>query len=288
MKVNINELQQWVGRSEEATDQIVPVPVVAMAATLDRESVPSDAGSELPLLWHWLYFLPVHRHSDLGHDGHARRGGFLPPVPLPRRMWAGSRFEFHQPLCVGDTVQRSSRIEDVTAKSGRSGELVFVKVRHHYSSERGLAIAEDHDIVYREEPGSLSGAPKVVPPQASTDAAWEVELHPDEVLLFRYSALTFNGHRIHYDWPYVTQVEGYPGLVVHGPLIATLLLEHMQRQLPGVKLTGYQFRAVSPVFSTEPFFVCGRPEADGKTVKLWARGADGALRMEATATLAGG
>ena len=126
----------------------------------------------------------------------------------------------------------------------------------------------------------------MVPPQAPTDAAWEVELHPDEVLLFRYSALTFNGHRIHYDWPYVTQVEGYPGLVVHGPLIATLLLEHMQRQLPGVTLAGYQFRAVSPVFNTEPFFVCGRPEADGKTVKLWARGADGALRMEATATLA--
>ncbi len=286
MKVNINELQQWVGRSEEATDHIVPVPVVAMAATLDRETAPSEAGSELPLLWHWLYFLPVHRHSDLGHDGHARRGGFLPPVPLPRRMWAGSRFEFHQPLCVGDIVQRSSRIEDVTAKSGRSGELVFVKVRHHYSSERGLAIVEDHDIVYREE--SKSDAPKPVPPQAPTEAAWEVELHPDEVLLFRYSALTFNGHRIHYDWPYVTQVEGYPGLVVHGPLIATLLLEHMQRQLPGVTLAGYQFRAVSPVFNTEPFFVCGRPEADGKTVKLWARGADGALRMEATATLAGG
>lgn len=286
MKVNINELQQWIGRSEEAKDHIVPVPVVAMAATLDRETAPSEAGTVLPPLWHWLYFLPVHRHSELGHDGHARRGGFLPPVPLPRRMWAGSRFEFHQPLCVGDTVQRSSRIEDVTAKSGRSGELVFVKVRHHYSTERGLAIVEDHDIVYRDEP--KADAPKPLPPQASTDAAWEVELHPDEVLLFRYSALTFNGHRIHYDWPYVTQVEGYPGLVVHGPLIATLLLEHMQRQLPGVTLAGYQFRAVSPVFNTEPFFVCGRPEADGKTVKLWARGADGALRMEATATLAGG
>ncbi|NMG05176.1 FAS1-like dehydratase domain-containing protein [Azoarcus taiwanensis] len=286
MKANINELQQWIGRSEEATDHIVPVPVVAMAATLDRETAPSEAGTVLPPLWHWLYFLPVHRHSDLGHDGHARRGGFLPPVPLPRRMWAGSRFEFHQPLCVGDTVQRSSRIEDVTAKSGRSGELVFVKVRHHYSTERGLVIVEDHDIVYREEPSA--DAPKPVPPKAPTDAAWEVELHPDEVLLFRYSALTFNGHRIHYDWPYVTQVEGYPGLVVHGPLIATLLLEHMQRQLPGVTLAGYQFRAVSPVFNTEPFFVCGRPEADGKTVKLWARGADGALRMEATATLAGG
>ncbi|HRQ57431.1 MAG TPA: MaoC family dehydratase N-terminal domain-containing protein [Azoarcus taiwanensis] len=286
MKVNINELQQWIGRSEEATDHIVPVPVVAMAATLDRETAPSEAGTVLPPLWHWLYFLPVHRHSELGHDGHARRGGFLPPVPLPRRMWAGSRFEFHQPLCVGDTVQRSSRIEDVTAKSGRSGELVFVKVRHHYSTERGLAIVEDHDIVYRDEP--KADAPKPLPPQAPTEAAWEVELHPDEVLLFRYSALTFNGHRIHYDWPYVTQVEGYPGLVVHGPLIATLLLEHMQRQLPGVTLAGYQFRAVSPVFNTEPFFVCGRPEADGKTVKLWARGADGALRMEATATLAGG
>ena len=285
MKVQMSELEKWIGKSVSVVDRVTPVPVVAMAATLDRERADADDGDVLPPLWHWLYFLPVHRHSEIGHDGHPRRGGFLPPVPLPRRMWAGSRFEFLHPLRVGETVERVSSIEDVRHKSGRSGELVFVKVRHELSNPDGLALVEYHDIVYRDPPRPDAPPGPVVP--APERAAWEVELHPDEVLLFRYSALTFNGHRIHYDAPYATGVEGYPGLVVHGPLIATLLLEHMQRNLPGARLTAFEFRAVRPIFNTVPFFVCGRPDSDGRAVRLWARSAEGALCMEATATLAG-
>jgi len=284
MKVQMSELEKWIGRSMTALDRITPVPVLAMAATLDREAADAGDGDILPPLWHWLYFLPLHRHSDIGQDGHPRRGGFLPPVPLPRRMWAGSRLQFLQPLRIGESVERTSRIESVSGKHGRSGELVFVKVHHTVTNAAGAAILEEHDIVYREDPAPDAPAPAVRP--APEHAAWEVELFPDEVLLFRYSALTFNGHRIHYDWPYVTGVEGYPGLVVHGPLIATLLLEHMQRQLPGVQIAAYEFRAMSPVFNTVPFFVCGQPAADGRSVKLWARSAEGALHMEATATLA--
>ena len=206
------------------------------------------AGTPLPALWHWLYFLPLHRQSEIGPDGHAKRGGFLPPVPLPRRMWAGSQFEFHTPLRVGDALTRRRRSHDVTEKSGRTGPLVFVKVRHEIrrDDEADVALTEFHDIVYREAPKPDDVAP---PPKAApANATWERKWVPDDVLLFRYSALTFNGHRIHYDRRYVTEVEGYPGLIVHGPLIATLLLDLLRHQLPDAQVARYEFRAVRPVF----------------------------------------
>src|SRR3954452_2960390 len=217
-----DELRSWIGRSETVKDTIHPTPVVALTATLDHPANPVTAGSALPPLWHWLYFLPMHRQSDIGADGHARRGGFLPPVPLPRRMWAGSQFEFRSPVRVGDAVERISTIADVTAKEGRTGKLVFVKVRHEVrcNGAPDPAIVEFHDIVYRE--ARRADDPEPPPQAAATGAAWQREIVPDDVLLFRYSALTFNGHRIHYDRKYVTEVEGYPGLIVHGPLIATL------------------------------------------------------------------
>jgi 3-methylfumaryl-CoA hydratase len=284
MTLNINYLREWVGRSESRQDQITLTPIAALSATLDRDDPYPQAGDPLPPLWHWLYFLPIHRQSEIGPDGHPKRGGFLPPVPLPRRMWAGSRLEFHHPLRVGETVSRVSRIADVEHKEGRAGPLVFVLVRHEISNPQGLALIEEHDIVYRENP--KPGDPTSKPQAAPTEHAWERTIHPDDVLLFRYSALTFNGHRIHYDRRYVTEVEGYPGLVVHGPLIATLLLDLLRRKLPDASVARFAFRAVSPLFDIAPFSVCGTPERDGKTVKLWARNADGALAMEATATLA--
>ena len=253
---------------------ITAAPVRALAATLDRNDQEPQPGDPLPPLWHWLYFLPSHRQSELGPDGHAKRGGFLPPVPLPRRMWAGGRFEFKRPLRIGETVQRVSRIVDVKYKEGRTGPLVFVVVRHEISD----AIVEEHDIVYRGE----VAAPQD-PRQAPAEAAWERVIHPDDVLLFRYSALTFNGHRIHYDRRYATEVEGYPGLVVHGPLLATLLLDLLRRNLPGAAVTRFAFRAVSPLFDVAPFAVCGKPEGDA--VKLWAKNAEGGLAMEATAAI---
>jgi len=275
-------LQKWIGRSETRSDEVTAAPMAALAATLDIDAPYPQPGDPLPPLWHWLYFLPLPRQSELGPDGHAKRGGFLPPVELPRRMWAGGRLEFLHPLRMGETMTRTSRIADVRSREGRSGRLVFVLVRHEIGNARGIALTEEHDIVYRDHP--QPGDP--APPQriAPSDAAWERLVHPDDVLLFRYSALTFNGHRIHYDRRYATEVEGYPGLVVHGPLIATLLLDLVRRNLPAAVVTRLEFRAVSPLFDTADFSVCGKPEDDGKTIRLWASDAAGALAMTAAAT----
>ena len=206
-------------------------------------------------------------------------------MPLPRRMWAGSRLLFHTPLRVGERATRSSEITDVQLREGKSGALVFVKLRHVVTSAAGAAaVTEEQDIVYRDDP--RPGAAEAPAKPAPADAAWRREVRPDPVLLFRYSALTFNGHRIHYDHPYATGVEGYPGLVVHGPLIATLLIDHLHRHLPAATLTGFEFRAVRPLFDAAAFELCGQPAPDRRSVRLWARDAQGALCMDASATLA--
>jgi 3-methylfumaryl-CoA hydratase len=285
MDANLNDLKAWIGRSEAVRDRIGPTPVKALDATLDHPARAVDDGTPLPPLWHWLYFLPLHRQSEIGPDGHAKRGGFLPPVPLPRRMWAGSQFEFRSPVRVGDAVERTSTIADVTVKEGRTGTLVFVKVRHELRCNGAAdpAIVEFHDIVYRDakRPGDAEPPPVAAP----TGAAWQREIVPDDVLLFRYSALTFNGHRIHYDRKYVTEVEGYPGLIVHGPLIATLLMDLLRTHLPDAAVQSFRFKAVRPTFDLHPFRVNGAPQADGKTVRLWAQDHEGWLTMDAVATL---
>ncbi len=278
-------LKEWIGGSETVTDIATATPYAAMSAMLDRTPQRPPAGTPLPALWHWLYFLPLHRQSEIGPDGHAKRGGFLPPVPMPRRMWAGSQFAFHQPLRIGDTMSRVSTIADVAEKDGRTGPLVFVKVRHEIRRQGvdEIALTEFHDIVYREAPGPGDVGPP--PKQAPTASTWEKQWIPDAVLLFQYSALTFNGHRIHYDRRYVTEIEGYPGLIVHGPLIATLLLDLLRHELPDADLASYEFRAVRPTFDINHFFVCGEPQPDGKTFRLWARDHDGLLAMDATAVI---
>ena len=311
------DLTRWIGRSQTLHDVITAAPVVALAATLDHPAAPVAIGDALPPLWHWLYFLPVHRQSDIGADGHAKRGGFMPPVPLPRRMWAGSQFEFHAPVRVGDAVARTSTIDNVTTKTGRSGTLVFVRVRHEVRCNGAAdpALVEFHDIVYRPAQRADDMAP--APQRAPADATWQRQVVADEVLLFRYSALTFNGHRIHYDRPYVTQVEGYPGLVVQGPLIATLLMDLLRRHLPGAQVASFRFKAVRPTIDLHPLRVSGgfagasagttagdaapanatmiatatanatatAATTDNKTVRLWAQDHDGWLTMDATATL---
>ena len=281
----MTDLKDWIGRTESVTDIATATPYAALSATFDRTPERPPAGTPLPALWHWLYFLPLHRQSEIGPDGHAKRGGFLPPVPLPRRMWAGSQFEFHKPLLVGDTLTRRSTIADVTEKSGRTGRLVFVKVRHEIrrQDESDIALTEFHDIVYREAPTKDDVAP--APKAAAATSTWERKWIPNDVLLFRYSALTFNGLRIHYDRRYVTEVEGYPGLIVHGPMVATLLLDLLRHQLPDAQVARYEFRAVRPVFDINPFYVCGEPQPDGKTIKLWAKDHEGWLTMDATAVI---
>ena len=279
------DLARWIGKTETVTDSVTATPCAALSATLDRAPERPPVGTALPPLWHWLYFLPLYRQSEVGPDGHAKRGGFLPPVPLPRRMWAGSQFEFNRALRVGDRITRVSTIADVTEKSGRTGPLVFVKVRHEIraNDDASPAIVEFHDIVYREapKPDEATPPPKAAPSQGS----WLRHWIPDDVLLFRYSALTFNGHRIHYDRRYVTSVEGYPGLVVHGPLIATLLLDLLRHQRPDAVVRKYEFRAVRPTFDVHSFEVCGAPQGTGNTVRLWARDHEGWLTMDAIAEI---
>ena len=278
------QLQGWIGRTETRRDVLAATPPAALAATLDHPPREWPAGTPLPPLWHWLYFLPLHRASELGADGHAKLGGFLPPVPLPRRMWAGGRFEFIAPLRVGDAAERISTIENVARKPGRSGPLVFVTVRHEVVANGAAtpALREWHDIVYRaaKQPGDVEAPPQAAP----AGAQWSREQVPDDVLLFRYSALTFNGHRIHYDRRYVTETEGYPGLVVHGPLIATLLLDLVAHELPGAQLTSFSFKALRPTFDGRPMRMNGR--RDGHTLHLWAQDDEGWLTMQAQARLA--
>ena len=277
-------LHDWLGRSETLEDVVTAAPFSALSATLDHDPARPAVGTELPPLWHWLYFLPMPRQSEIGPDGHAKRGGFLPPVPLPRRMWAGGQFQFHSPLRVGDSLRRISTIESISEKSGRTGALIFVKVRHeiHANGATAPSLTEHHDIVYRE--AAKPGDPPSVS-QAAPASAWEKKWIPDEVLLFRYSALTFNGHRIHYDRRYVTEVEGYPGPIVHGPLIATLLIELLREQMPAARIATFEFRAMRAMADMNHFFVCGAPQTDGKTVRLWARDHEGWLAMDATASM---
>ncbi len=280
--IDIDLLKQWVGRQESVHDQVHASHANALAATLDRDESLQD-GDPLPPLWHWVYFWLTTPASGVGADGHAKRGGFLPPVPLPRRMWAGGRLRFDAPLPVGAAAEKVSRIADVSMKEGVTGPLVFVTVEHRVLSGGTACVSEEHDIVYRDQPASGAPAPKGKP--APADAQWSRRIDPDPVLLFRYSALTFNGHRIHYDRSYVTGVEGYPGLIVHGPLIATLLMDLLRRELPQRVVKAFSFRAVSPLFDIDSFTVNGKLSDDGRTVVLWAANARGELAMQAEATL---
>lgn len=255
----------WIGRSETLSDVVAAAPIAGLAALLDYPSPPWLAG-EAPPLSHWFNFVPQARQSDIDLDGHPKRGGFLPPIDLPRRMWAGSRLSFHAPIRIGDKVERCSTILDVTPKSGASGALVFLKLHHEISAGGTLAITEEQDIVYREapKPGTSALAPAEPKIRAS---AFTRSVTPDPVQLFRYSALTFNGLRIHYDRDYARE-EGYPGLVVHGPLIATLLMDHFLRHKPGARVTKFDIRLQAPLFDTAPFDLCLAETAE--CIDLWS------------------
>jgi 3-methylfumaryl-CoA hydratase len=276
---------QWVGRTEETTGLLRPEAVQGLAATLDRAQAPLE-GERLPPLWHWMFFQPMARQSELEFDGHPPRGSFLPPVRLPRRMWAGGalRFEPGVDLIVGATASRRSRIDSVICKSGRSGPLVFVAVEHAISDALGrLAITERQELVYRGDAPRLNEPPSPEAAITHPPPVWRRRIDPSPVLLFRYSALTFNGHRIHYDRPYAMTVENYAGLVVHGPLIATLLLELLQTAQPQARVSSFEYRASAPLFDDAPFFTCGRPAGEG--IELWAQSSSGRVAMSANVTL---
>ena len=272
----------WVGRTEEAEELIALAPVRAAAATLDDTTTEFAAGSPLPPLWQWFFFLPRAPQSGLGPDGHPRRVGFMPPVELPRRMFAGARMRFLRPLTIGATAHRRSVIRAVSEKEGRTGRLVFVTVAHSISQGGTPCVEEEQDIVYRE-PGAPAAAPTPCELAPAPAGSWTRVVTPDPTLLFRFSALTFNAHRIHYDRTYATTVEGYPGLVVQGPLTAVLLMElvrgHARRPV-----TAFTFRARAPLFDLAPFRLIATPVGD--RIDLEAQGPDGATALAATADLA--
>jgi 3-methylfumaryl-CoA hydratase len=284
--VNLDALREWIGRTETRTDVITEAPVAALSASLNHEQSRAITGEALPTCWHWLFFQDVIPTAQLAVDGHPQRGGFLPPVPLPRRMWAGSRLRFVAPLSVGAELSRASTIQSVGHKQGRSGDLIFVTVLHQIYCGASMLLEEEQDLVYREVSSNNSDFKPAPAPQPTPTAAvdWTREVRPDPVLLFRYSALTFNSHRIHYDKDYAMRQEGYEGLVVHGPLTATLLLELLHRELPTAQVAAFEFRAIGPLFEGAVMRLEGRH--DGQHVALLALNASGAIAMEARASLA--
>ena len=280
MTQDLEKLKEWIGQTESDIDYVTVPAVHRLAATLDRADPMPKMGDPLPIGWHQILFPRVVRHSQIGADGHPERGDFLPPVPLPRRMFAGKRTTFHADLLVGDAVRRDSVIKDVVIKQGQTGKMVFVTVGTEITGPRGRAITEDHDYVYRE--AAPGGTPPQPPRPAPGKAVWSRVVTPDPVMLFRYSALTFNGHRIHYDMPYVTQVEGYPGLVMNGGL-TTLLVFELARTHASTPIRNITSRNVRALFANQPITFGGEPSADNKTAKLWALNLDGALALTAEA-----
>ncbi len=268
-----------VGRERVQEDVLTPFSARAMTALLDRDPGAVSEGSPLPRGWHWLYFRTTARRSEVGPDGHEKRGAFLPAVDLPRRMWAGGRLRFPGELRVGEPVVRRSTVLSVTEKEGRSGPLVFVTVGQRVETSRGVAVEEEQDLVYR---GPSEGGPPPRGPEPA-EAAWSEPFTADTVTLFRFSALTYNGHRIHYDQPYATGEEGYPGVVVHGPLLALLLLDAATRRAgSGPPPDRFEYRAVSPLFAGEAFRLEGGPGNAPGAVDVWVAGPRGtAMRASA-------
>ena len=274
----MTDYTDWIGKTARAEESVSPWTANAMHAALDCPDNALGAGDALPPGWHWTMFAEVKPTASLGRDGHPARGDFLPPVALPRRMWGGGRFQYQRPITIGTPVIRTSTIKSVSEKSGKSGPLCFVTVAHDLADANGTCFTEEHDIVYREDPAP--DAPPPSPPDAPTDADLTRTVNAGAVMLFRYSALTFNGHRIHYDRDYCRDVEGYPGLIVHGPLIATFLMQ-LAGEMTDEPIKSFGFRAVSSLFDTAPFTI--NAKRSGNQISAWATNPAGGLAMSATA-----
>ncbi|MBK19259.1 MAG: acyl-CoA dehydrogenase [Rhodospirillaceae bacterium] len=276
-----DQYEAWIGKQSSTEALVTAYQADALTATLDRDDPAYKEGDAIPPGWHLFYIREVVKLRDTAEDGHPKRGDFLPPIDLPRRMWAGTQATYHKPIHVGETIRNVTTIESVTPKVGKTGQLVFLKLKHEISGEDGIATTEIQDVVYREEAKPDAVAPE--PPPAPGDAVWKRTIQPSPVLLFRYSALTMNSHRIHYDRTYVTEIEKYPGLLVHGPLTFTLLLDLFRRENPDSTLKSFSVRAVSPIYDTHDFTVEGTPGEAGEAT-LWALNHDGRLAMSAKAT----
>ncbi len=278
------DFEHWVGKGREKNERIDTALSAGMSAALDRDDPAPRDGDPLPPPWHWMFFRDCTAQSELGTDGLPERGGLMPPVPLPRRMWAASDIQFNSPLHLGEAAVKHSEITSVAEKSGKSGRLVFVNLCHTIMNEaEEAAIVEEQTIVYTEAVKSGAMPP---PRPAPENPSWQRSLVPDPVLLFRYSALTFNPHRIHYDQPYVMQEEGYPGLVVHGPLIATLMVDLCRRSRPEARIIGFSFRAMAPLFCDDEMVLGAVPSEDGSRARVWAANHEGGLASQGEVTFA--
>lgn len=257
---------EYIGRSESTSGRIDAAPIELLAAMLDRRFEEMSPNGALPPLWHWLLLQKPVLQSEIGPDGHPKRGGgLIPPITYPRRMFAGSRIRFTAPLHVGEEVERTTTIRSIKPKSGRSGNLIFVTLVHEFRGPRGLALTEEQDLVYRDIEGSKPAPRQQSSDRGPPDGFTVVEtVHPDPVLLFRYSAAAVLSHRIHYDLDYVRTVEGYPNLIVHGPLQAIMLADMVTRRMRRT-LAGFEFRMLKPIFVDTPFY-CAAREENGKVL----------------------
>jgi 3-methylfumaryl-CoA hydratase len=284
MADNLEALKRHIGRSEAAGDVVTASAMIKIAATLGVENPAAAKGDPIPPGWYGAFFPPSHRPSEMRADGQAAGHGIVPPVPLPRRRLGGVRMSFHEALRIGDDINRRSEIADIVVNEDESGAMVSVVERNSISNDRGLAVVEERDLIFLSESRAetYAGTPAPVP----GDALWRRVIQPDPVLLFRFSAVRFNSHRIHYDRDYVTRVEGLPGLAVQGTLVSQLLIEMCRSELPARKMTSFGYRAVRQIYDTGPFSIAGAPAADGGEAVLWALDAAGNLAMTAAAKFA--
>jgi len=284
--LDVDDLKKHVGRTQTAEDVLHPGPANLLRLALGRPGPDLKEGDPLPPAWLALYFLARYGPDELRPDGSPRDAGVVPPMPMPRRMFAGERVRFHQPLRLGEAVRRETTLADISLKTGSTGALVFATVVNRVFGARGLALEDERRTVFREEvkAGERNQAPRRDP--APTDLPWRRRITPDPVLLFRFSALTFNSHRIHYDLRWATETEGYPGLVVHGPLTTTLLIDFARDSNPGRPIRAYSTQARAPLFDVAPFELRGRPTAAGGGAELWAVTPEGTIAMSAEVDLA--
>jgi len=284
--LDVDDLKKHVGRTQTAEDVLHPGPANLLRLALGRPGPELKEGDPLPPAWLALYFLPRYGPDELRPDGSPRDAGVVPPMPMPRRMFAGERVRCHQPLRLGEAVRRETTLADISLKTGSTGALVFATVVNRVFGARGLALEDERRTVFREEvkAGERNQAPRRDP--APTDLPWRRRITPDPVLLFRFSALTFNSHRIHYDLRWATETEGYPGLVVHGPLTTTLLIDFARDSNPGRPIRAYSTQARAPLFDVAPFELRGRPTAAGGGAELWAVTPEGTIAMSAEVDLA--
>jgi len=286
MTIDIEPLRKQLGRKIEDEDLVTAAPIKAMICTFDRDEEVPAPGEPIAPGWHLCFLHSYARRASLGKDGAAAEGGVLPRIPMPRRMYAGSTFTFEGDIRMGDKLRRELEFTDIQLRQGSTGTLIVTTQTRRLFTPRGLALTEAANTVFREEvkAGEKSGVP--VREAAPADAPWRRTITPDPVMLFRYSAVTFNPHRIHYDRTYCLEVEGYPGLVVHGPFAQQCLFDLLRDSMPGRRIKTFSVRARAPLFDNAPFDVIGRPTADGKGAELWTVTPNGTIAAQATATLA--